>query len=132
MKKNVIRALLVVSMLAATRVSAEGDAPAPAPAAAPAVVTEAAPTGTDASATAALSDAETTTTAPGASFVSSLWKTALSPVNWTKDNFWDKYPHAAGATATVVGFWAMYKFCPWFREEVLGCTKTRKGEEALF
>jgi hypothetical protein len=135
MKKNVLGVFFVISMLMCVPVRADDAVVADT-----ATTTEVSATTDDVSTTDdagttddgdAKSDATTDDAAKGG-FVSSLKGMVVWPWEKGKELTNDR-PFASGVVLTTAAFVAMYKLCPWFREEVLGCTKKRKqADEDLF
>ena len=134
MKKNVLGVFFVISMLMCVPVRADDAVVADTTTTTEVSTTDGAGTSdvsTDDADADAKSDVKTDDAAKGG-FVSSLKGMVVWPWEKGKELTSDR-PFASGVVLTTAAFVVMYKLCPWFREEVLGCTKKRKqADEDLF
>lgn len=139
MKKNVIGVFFVISMLMCTPIGAEGeDAGVSTSASVDATaqdvvdVPTGGDTGSDVVDASTDDDAAVTDPATGG-FLTTVKEWVVWPWDFAVDQATDKRPFASGVVLTAGAFAVMYKLCPWFREDVLGCAKKRKDiDEDLF
>lgn len=61
--------------------------------------------------------------------VAAVLAQVMKPVNWTQENFWNKYPHIAGGTATFVALWAACRMYKPLGKVIFGCESTKRNQE---